>query len=378
LALWLDNLFNLAKHKKTNTFQVISYRMKKTIPFLLLLNTFSIFCFSQETKEKKVYFKLNYDCLLNESPFTKVQVLDKRESGQFLGFIQSGLFNRIVEVDYAGSIMDGISKFFLAKDVAEKKQQEAVLILSEFYLNQYSTDTRERGRFKLLLRLFTKTDENRYREIVQVDSAFVCEGLDATDKLFRSITEQLCGIAKNAFVQQVHQNDSLPSYTLEELSYVDSLEKMKIPIYTAEKINAGIFTTYEQFKQNKPDTATITIDTSDASKTEVYYWHVKKEKNKKIDNLKVYAICDGKTLMKATSIGFYEMQRHGLDFYYVGQTSFSNSFNGSNSSGYLRSYGALGAVIDGLLTAFKKKEQAFLFKTNYLKGNSIVLAKASE
>lgn len=352
--------------------------MKKAIPFLLLLNIFSIFCFSQEKKEKKVYFNLNYDCLQNESPFTKVQVLDKRESGQFLGFIQSGLFNRIVEVDYTGSIIDGISKFFLAKDVAEKKPQEAVLILSEFYLNQYSTDTREKGRFKLLLRLFTKTDQNRYREIVQIDSAYVCEGIDATDKLFRSITEQLCGIAKNAFVQQVHQNDSLPSYTFEELSYVDSLEKMKIPIYTAEKINAGIFTTYEQFKQNKPDTATITIDTSDASKTEVYYWHVKKEKNKKIDNLKVYAICDGKTLMKATSIGFYQMQRHGLDFYYVGQTSFSNSFNRNSLSSVNKTQGAFIALLTGLITSSSKTDQAFLFKTNYLKGNSIVLAKASE
>lgn len=144
----------------------------------------------------------------------------------------------------------------------------------------------------------------------------------------------------------------------------------KIPIYSAPNANSGIYTDYEHFKTNSPDHAIISIDTSDSNNIKVYKWDQGKRKKTKLDNKTVYAVSDGNILLKATTIGFYRLKKINHDFYFVGQTSFSNS---NNVAMWGAAFGLVGAAI---AAEAERNTQLFRFKINYRRGNSIPISKA--
>lgn len=331
----------------------------------IVLTTFALICCGQNEN-----LKLYYNCTTFYPNFTKVNVIDKRVSNQTLGFVQVGAFNRIAPVVFQGSLTDSLAIYFLDKDTIGKTPKELTILLYELYMSEKSDYTSETGRLKLSIRLFAKEDQENYFEILSIDSVYYAGALDVTNKLLNSVSKHMCEISTKANLMNLSAPQSNPRYTYSELQSIDSLEKLRIPIYNTEKFNSGLFTTYERFKANSPDSSVITIDLSDPKNIKVFKWDGKKKK--RVDCNSVYAVSDGNTLLKATSIGFYKLQKINGDFYYVGQTSFSNS-NNVAMWGY--AFGLVGAAI---ASEAERNNGLFQFRINYIKGNSIPISKAAE
>lgn len=339
--------------------------MKRHILTCIGLLLLTIMCFGQREK-----LQLSYNCLTNKRGFTKVDVIDKRISNQTLGFIQLGAFNRVIPLEFPGSLPDSIAKYFLEED--NNKQRELTILLYELYVSEKTEVFTETGRLKLSMRLFAKEYQEKYTEILSIDSIYMINSsADVTTRLLHSISTHLCEISTMAKEIDSFENPNGISYSMEELQSLDSLEKMQIPMYNVTKYNSGIFMNYEQFKNNTPDSSMIKIDTRESKKIKVFKYT--NGKKKKLDCKTVYAVSDGNTLLKATSIGFYKLQKVGDDFYYTGQTSFSYANNVAMGS---LAFGLIGVAIASNVQ--KPGNELYRFRINYLKGNSIPLSKAEK
>ncbi len=331
--------------------------MKNLVTILLIGLSLNSFC-----QEEKIVFSDKY--LNYERPFTKVTLIDERVSVN-LGYVQKGGFNRITPVVYDGDFTESFKKFYTTGQ-SQNPRKEIAIILYELFMNERGQGMN--GRIKIGLRAFENVNEDSYKEIFVIDSVFEYGGLDVTHKLIAKLSENLCTIGK--FICEGRNNISTDkTYTLEQLNNLDSLEKMEIPAFSTDFMKPGIYYSYKQFKLNEPDTASVYIDTSEK---QIRVFRMKKGKPRsELPCETVYAVCDGKILCKATTIGYYRLRKEGTDYYYEGKTSFSTSNDNTEVAAAAVMFGLVGALAAAASTPSNGATDLFLYKINYRKGNSI-------
>ncbi len=248
-----------------------------------------------------------------------------------------------------------------------------VLMLNELFMHEIDNGS---GRLKLSLRLFREMDEGKFVEFLTVDSVYSPRGFDVTKKLLRMVNEQFCLIARRAAEMKSIPDSTQIGYSLSELYKLDSLEKLDIPIYVADKPKPGIYKDYQHFKMNTPNISTeMLIDTSNVKKLKVY--RIFKAKNRKVqlENEGVYAVSDGNIMVKVSSAGeYYLMKKENSDFYYER----SGAYISQGNLGMVPFYaggavgGAVGAmIVIGANGAIGPQVQRYIFKINHRRGNSI-------
>lgn len=331
---------------------------------------FTCFAIIHLSKGGNDFLKLDHSCSSLHSGFSKVNVIDNRAGKQLLGLVQLGGFNRMEQVKFDGSFPDSLATFFLAGDSTKSNGRELTIILYELFVSEKTGGMSETGRFKLSMRLFEKVQSSGFQETLMVDSVYRIQASDATKKLLRLVSEELCEIATIVSEKKPESDLNLPKYSIEELYTLDSLEKLKIPIYNTDNFTPGIFIDYDHFKNNNSDHSTISYDTTVNGKINVYKWDEVKQKKVKLKVGSFYAASDGKNIIKSTSVGFYNLEKIGFDFYYTGKTSFYNSMN--NAYMMYAMFGITGAIIANSVN--NTNEQLFRLKLNYLTGHSIPLS----
>lgn len=292
--------------------------MKKSL-FLFLI------CFLMKSISQggNDFLKLNHSCRSLHSGFDKVNVIDNRAGKQLLGLVQLGGFNRMEQVKFDGSFPDSLATFFLSGDSTKSTGRELTIILYELFVSEKTGGMSETGRFKLSMRLFEKVQSSVFQETLMIDSVYRIQATDATKKLLHLVSEELCEIAGIVSEKKTEADLNLPKYSLEELHSLDSLEKLKIPIYNTDSFTPGIYIDYDHFKNNNSDHSTISYDTTFNGKINVYKWDEIKQKKVKLKVGSFYAASDGKNIIKSTSVGFYNLEKIGFDFYYTGKLLFT-------------------------------------------------------
>ena len=338
--------------------------------YTFLFTYFLLFFVSLMTFGQDEYLHFNSKCKDSVSPFTKVNVIDKRSTEQTLGFVQIGGFNRIARVKFTGNLPDSLAAFFKNSDSTKMDGSELAISLYELYLSEKEEGFTETGRLKLCMRIFEKTREGNFAECYAIDSIYKFQAIDVTVKLMNSVSEHLCEISQSLIISRNDTFLSSKRYTYEELINLDSIEKLEIPIYTTTKYKCGIFANYDQFKMNLPETSIIEIDTSNCKNIKVYKYDSGKTNRTRLDNHSCYAVSDGNIVLKATAIGFYKLEKINSDFYFDGQTSFSNA---NNVAMWTLAAGMIGAAV---ASGAERNYQRFRFKINYRKGNSVLISKA--
>lgn len=296
--------------------------MHKIIVLLSLV--LSICCIPAARAQQ--YLKLDCDCASPQIAFSKVHTIDNRAQGQLLGYVQKGAFNSQTKIEFKGSLADSLARFFQQDKAFVKSDKELALVLNYLFLSETSGAFNEDGKMKLSVRLFTQTADNRFSELLTIDSTFICTGFDVTHKMLRSVSKNFCLIAAELAARSA---DTSVSYALDELPYLDSLEMLQVPIFTG-KPAAGIYKSYKSFMMNTPDVP-MELEIRDREKPgriSVY----KIAYNKKGDRKKVwlqgepgiYAISDGENLIKSFEGGRYFLKRGGDGFYFDSPAIFSN------------------------------------------------------
>ena len=334
---------------------------------------------------------LSNKCIKGFSPFTKVNGIDCRQPSQNLGVVLKGWLNQNSKVEFEGNFMDSLCNFFLNKDIASapanaEGENEITILLYDFHLSEIALEDKSKGMFTLMMRVFNKLKEEKFEEFFSIDTVFkITTVTDVTKKLLESVNDQLCKIATDLKERKNLLSSDKPQYSYEELLVLDSLEKLKIPIYSADNVNPGVYYTYEQFKNNTPDTATVVIDTVSYGFIIVSIWNEKKSNRVFLDYKSVFAVCDGNILLKGTPIGYYKMKKVGLDFYFYGATSIKYSsentkvkptMNNGQTVGAPRGVPGVGPVGGvgigaGIGISITRDLVRNNFKIAYLNGNSV-------
>ena len=109
---------------------------------------------------------LDHSCKNKFPVSTSISTIDNRAENQILGYIETGLNNRITEIKYNGNLADSIGLFF--RNIPD--HPEILLMLNEFNLWEYKDSDGEFGRFKLSIRFFKPIDNNKYVEFMTYDS----------------------------------------------------------------------------------------------------------------------------------------------------------------------------------------------------------------
>ncbi|KQS23825.1 hypothetical protein [Dyadobacter sp. Leaf189] len=335
---------------------------------ILLLIALSITHLTQA----QINLTIDYNCKDSTSGFSTIEVIDNRDGQKLLGYIHKGLGNNSKQIVFEGSIADSLAIFFKGKNESIRNQKTLVFILNELFMNENTRDIPENGKLKLSLRLFLEEDVGKYSEILAVDSIFTVKGFDVTKKLFRSVSEEFCAIAKDAAESKL--NEDKPTFTRDELNDLDSLEISRIPIFSNQVPNSGIFKDYAHFAQNNPDiNARIMIEKSKKGKVTAYRYYGTRKKGVQLEPTGLYAISDGINLYKATSAGFFEIKNVNQRLYYDRPGSFTDANSGAMWGAY---FGLAGSIVASSISASGNKNYLFRFKINHRRGNSIPIGLA--
>jgi hypothetical protein len=326
--------------------------------------------FSAHFVQAQIKLTIDYNCKDSTSGFSNIEVIDNRERQEFLGYIHKGLVNSSKQIVFEGSISDSLALFFKGKNKSVCNQKPLIFILNELFMNENTLDIAENGKLKLSVRLFLENESGKYSEILTIDSIFTIKGIDVTKKLLRSVSDEFCTISQIADAKKF--DDEKPTFTRDEIYKLDSIEISRIPIFSNQKPNSGIFKDYKHFKENNPDIATdILIEQSRKGKIVAYRLYGAKKKKVLLEPTGLYAISDGMNLYKATSAGFFEIRRANQNLYYERPGSFTDANSGTVWGIYL---GVAGAFI--ALSKSPSRSYLFRFKINHRRGNSIPIGTA--
>ncbi|MEO6284936.1 MAG: hypothetical protein ABIN80_15480 [Dyadobacter sp.] len=320
----------------------------------------------------QINLAIDYNCKDSTSGFSNIEVIDNRDGQKLLGYIHKGIGNNSQQIVFNGSIADTLAMFFKSKGGTIPNQKPMVFILNELFMNENTREIPENGKLKLSARLFLENGSGKYSEILAVDSIYTVKGFDVTKRLLRSVSEEFCSISKMA-AESISDQDK-PTFTRDELNDLDSLEISRIPIFSSQKPNSGIYKDYAHFAQNNPDIAAkIVIEKSKKGKVTAYRFYGTRKKGVPLETTDLYAISDGLTLYKATAAGFFEIKNVNQRLYYDRPGSFTDA----NSSAMWGMYfGVAAAVITIPLSASPNKHYLFRFKINHRRGNSIPIGTA--
>jgi hypothetical protein len=224
------------------------------------------------------------------------------------------------------------------------------------------------------MRFYSETSEGKYAPICVIDTIY---GLHADDP-FAQISEQFCEISKQVQAKAANPTQDHRLVSRNDLNHLDSLEKLNIPMYVADKPASGIYKDYAHFKMNKPDIDTdVFITVSKKGVIQVDRTYNGKNKKVKLNPTGIYAISDGTRILKVTPSGeYFEMFKYGFDFYYDRPGYFYDEPN-NFSSYYFPGGGRIGVTqLGDLAIRIGGQKQinvspVYRFKINYKKGNSI-------
>ncbi len=332
--------------------------MKHTLPIIFILLTFSNTSIAQNAE-----LKLSYSCNTATSPFGKVTVLDYSYNGNIIGYVQNGYSNSISPITFTGSLKDSLQRFFISP-VQGAQGRELFIYLYTFFITENRDEAGEAGHFKLFMRFFTNTDNGRYTELQALDTIYSARALSVHKVLLRAVSEHLCEIAQS--VSKIEFIPSSNTYTYNELVHLDSIEKLKIPVYNAPAIKKGVFHNYHQFELNIPDERDIYIDSSPRGNFIAYTMHGSHKRRFNFDK-EIYAVCDGTTTLVRMQNVLSPLKKENFDFYFNVKQS---SFDAGQASGSYLMFGLVGYAIG----AATSKNSIYRYKINYLTGNSTLVS----
>lgn len=305
---------------------------------------------------------LDHSCRPANSAFAKVEVVDCR-SIPYMNFSENNAGNTAIDMNYKGSITDSIAQFFLPANTLSGTNSELKVFLYNLYLIENDKDINTES-LRISMRFFYNAAPGEFVELSGIDTIYSITALNANILLLNSVSAHLCEIASS--MASLAPMPGAMSYSAGEIEHLDSLEKMKLPIYNTEKINAGIYKTYKEFRQNNPIKEEVYVDTTERGTVVA---NIITPKGKKWIRQKdsVYIISNGVLATIHIDERFYLLRKEGPDYcFYLNETDYTNSNKAAMLFGLAGLLVASAAEIDDVYTG--------RYKIDYYTGNPVLIS----
>jgi hypothetical protein len=307
---------------------------------------------------------------INSSIFSKVEVLDSRLDTS----AQVGFFNGVSRTRYsqAGSLMlsQSLKDELTATatkliDGANKQDGTLLLNVRKFFISRvFDGRGGDFGEFKFDIVCYLKRD-SLYRQLFAVDSSVIVSSHSAfkiDTKLLDSTHETVGRLIQQAASFDLVHLDSTKAFTAYEIRHADDLEKKTIPVYNIDIPKKGLYTSYEDFKNNHPSNEQVLIENKKGfSRPFIFEMKEKGKKGREILHKYYYIVCDGEKMFVSNKYGLYLLTKRENDFYF---TSEGRELDDVYSKAFARSlnfYATVDAKNDHALFEYKIDHQTGQF-----------------
>jgi hypothetical protein len=265
-------------------------------------------------QEKIKYFELGFNGKkIENSSFNSIRFLDSREDTSNMGVVRIGSLNKEAKVESNGSFASQLNNLLLNINGAGAQQSELLFQLRRLKFVEKAEEGKEFGYCFFRANLYAQ-NQTDYTVIASIDTFIVVEASDVTKPIMEAANNTIIDFLSTALKNKPASNTVL---SFNEISNIDSIEKIKIKVYNVSNYTDGVYKTFESFKAQVPDYTFFSITFEDGEITELKAKN-KKGKIIKVKSENVYAIVNkGKPYVSA-QFGYYPLVKNNNDFYFIG------------------------------------------------------------
>lgn len=223
--------------------------MKIKLVFTLSL-MISELIFSQENKFDFNFLEYDIDTSI-VNYYGKLIVQDNRNDSS-LGMIQKGAFNAKYKVIALPSLKSKIESLF-EKNIPRARiytKNELRLVINNFTMYEITKSMSERGYLAVDLKTYKQFNDS-LTLLYEVDTLFEFGSLDVTKPLLKLASNTIFEVISTS-IQIINSKDHR-YFSLSDFLIKDSLDKLKLPLFSSEKIQEGIYMNYNSLLSLKPD-----------------------------------------------------------------------------------------------------------------------------
>ena len=228
--------------------------MKKYISCVALLIVLNIIKLNaQDYKEFKI--KIPQNTKVENSLYNKIEFIDSRSFDNYLGFVQTKLFNEYTPIVDKPSIEQQFEDLFEALNPTKKGHNTIVVLLRRLYFSEATKKTAEYGYCHVRFNVYQKGEYYEYFPINEVDTVI-------TLKTWTDVTNNLLKKTSDLFVQSIaasltKEPTSSNSYKNIDVLNVAFFEKAKKPLYGMDALKDGIYPDFNSFLNQTPISCNI-------------------------------------------------------------------------------------------------------------------------
>lgn len=297
--------------------------------------------------------------------YNTIRLVDIRKDPDDFGLAQVGLINKPVPVVAETPFDEQLKKAMRQMIFSTDKDGELVLVLRQLSFAELHNPYSEKGYCHFRATLFGGS-EGKYRKLDMIDTAVFVKAVDVTQPMFREGSRVITDFIADNLIQLPADSQV---YSLNELNYIDIIEKKQLPAYNVRIFPNGIYRTFADFANMQPVEAELKVDISNNGKV-----RSAKKKNAagKFEPLllsEAYAfVFEGKPYI-LTEYDYYPMERKIGDFYFTGRVK--NLGGEDNIVNAAIFFGIAGALLASEGSSF------FEIKIDHVTGGFIRLREAS-
>lgn len=252
-------------------------------------------------------------------PFLVTQVVDGREDKSNIGWVQKGLGNVRRNAVVPRGIAREMYESLLRNNVMDANGPKTIIRIDYLAISEQTKASSETAKAEVVLDLFLlKGDSAKF--IARRHSTQESRGMDVTSKHPRNIVEAFDEILA-AFALHFPESDSTTKYipfaAVEKFETDRESSPLSAPIFVAEKFPTGLYTSFEEFYQNKPSVSSGYEVSPAAGKSIKVKWITQDGATKRVKD-DVYAVGYLGEIYVFFNRDFYLLEKRADGLYFVG------------------------------------------------------------
>lgn len=226
------------------------------------------------------------DLVVNNSRYNKIEFLDSRSFTDYLGFVQTSIFNFMTPVVEIPSLEKQLANVF--QEITNNTAQKGTLLfqLRRLYFSEITKSASETGYCHIRYNLYEKKDD-RYYFINTLDTLVMVKAMDVTGKLLNRASNTIVSHIANSLTLQ---SDSNQSYSMVDVLNINYFEKGKLKLYGINPLKDGLYSNFQEFANQTPKEYKIEPYFEDSLLISFKMSDIKTNKQVKVKTDNVYAI----------------------------------------------------------------------------------------
>jgi hypothetical protein len=323
------------------------------IPGLLLLICNNLFC-QNATQDFNIPLSKQK---IESSLYKTIKFIDSRYDTTNMGVVESWLLKKRAMVIPAVPLAGQLSSVLSSLIDSTTKDGELLFQLRKLHFIEHTDAMSTTGFCYYRAVLYSKRNDS-YKKLASIDTVIA--------ENYGQVTKELLifgGRAIESFIAANLTKEATGlTYSLSDITHLDSLEKQNIKVYADSQYTDGIYKTYESFKNQVPDKQ---ISSVIMKKDEISFVKTIKDNGKEIRVFPtdIYAIVyQGHPYISMES-EYYPLVKKNDDFFFTGRAEITA--NGGNVMAAQFFFGIIGAAVAA------GTEAVFEMRLDYISGKPI-------